>query len=148
MLQNPRPYNLVKAIMSAGWRREGGGVSWWWSHQQFVTGTAAADAKASSSSQLWPQMSPCLCADEHLSSRFDNGSEKKPFHAPISLRGIPIRRLRSQNPALGKTTLAEKIKKWITPIPEPAIPGKKKQKESSARSKQAEERIGNREETN
>jgi len=39
------------------------------------------------------------------------GSEKNPFHAPISLRGIPIRRLRSQNPALGKTTLPGKIKK-------------------------------------
>jgi hypothetical protein len=39
------------------------------------------------------------------------GSEKEPFHAPISLRGNPIRRLPSQNPALGKTTLSEKIKK-------------------------------------
>jgi hypothetical protein len=39
------------------------------------------------------------------------GSEKKPFHAPISLRGIPIRHLPSQNPALRKTTLPEKIKK-------------------------------------
>jgi hypothetical protein len=38
-------------------------------------------------------------------------SEKKPFHAPISRGGNPIRRLPSQNPALGKTTLPEKIKK-------------------------------------